>query len=59
MRRIVPIGTLFTSTPWHPEPQWILYALDVDKQADRSFAMKDILEINPAADAEHKSPEVP
>jgi len=41
-RRIIPIGISFESTEWHPEPQWLLKAHDLDKQAERDFAMRDI-----------------
>ncbi len=41
-RRIVPRSMRFASTPWHPEPQWLLDAMDVEKNVERSFAMKDI-----------------
>ncbi len=43
-RNIVPISIEFKSTEWHKEKQWILNAFDVDKQAERGFAMKDIKE---------------
>ena len=42
-RRIIPKAIRFASTQWHPEEQWLLDAYDLDKRADRSFAMKDIL----------------
>lgn len=42
LRRVVPERIHFASTEWHPEPQWLLDALDVEKNASRSFAMKDI-----------------
>ena len=29
----------FGSTQWHPEPQWLLQAWDVDKDAERDFAL--------------------
>jgi predicted DNA-binding transcriptional regulator YafY len=41
-RRVVPIRIWFGSNPWHPEPQWLLDAFDVDKAEDRAFAMKNI-----------------
>lgn len=41
VRRIVPLRVWFGSTAWHPEPQWILTALDVDKDKERHFALKD------------------
>ena len=40
-RRIVPKSIRFGATEWHPEPQWLLLAHDLDKQADREFALKD------------------
>ena len=36
------IGTNFSSTEWHKEEQWLLKALDLDKNEDRDFAIKDI-----------------
>lgn len=43
-RRIVPGSFRFASSEWHPEPQWLLDAHDLDKGAGRSFALKDVLE---------------
>jgi hypothetical protein len=34
----------YGSTEWHPERQWFLRAIDVDKGELRDFAMADILE---------------
>lgn len=42
LRTIVPERVFFATTEWHPEPQWLLEALDVDKHQMRSFALKDI-----------------
>lgn len=42
LRTIVPEKIHFGETEWHPEPQWLLEAHDVEKGANRSFAMKDI-----------------
>lgn len=41
-RRIVPMEIWFGSTEWHKEEQWLLKAEDLDKQAMRDFAVKDI-----------------
>lgn len=41
-RRIVPLRIRFAATDWHPEEQWLLDAIDVDKGAERSFALRDI-----------------
>lgn len=42
VRRIVPINVYFGSNQYHPEQQWLLEATDLDKNAPRTFAMKDI-----------------
>jgi len=41
-RVIIPHGLIFGSTDWHPKPQWLLSAEDVEKEEIRHFAMKDI-----------------
>lgn len=41
-RMIVPISISFQSTDWHPQEQWILTAFDLDKNAERGFAVADI-----------------
>lgn len=46
-RRIVPIAIRFTANEWHPEPQWLMHAIDIEKAAagepaGRDFAMKGI-----------------
>ena len=43
-RLIVPkVGGLrFMSNVWHPAPQWVLAAYDIEKDAERFFTMKDI-----------------
>lgn len=41
VRQIVPRRVWFGSTEHHPEPQWLLDAFDLEKQADRTFAMRD------------------
>lgn len=41
-RVIVPESIRFGSTEWHPEPQWLLKALDTEKNAVREFALRDI-----------------
>lgn len=45
-RNIIPIRIEFKSTEWHKEEQWILDAFDIDKNDNRGFAIKDILEWN-------------
>lgn len=45
-RNIIPMNIEYKSTEWHKEEQWILNAIDVDKNAERGFAVKDIKEWN-------------
>lgn len=40
-RTIIPRHIWWGSTEWHPEPQWLLTAFDVDKGSERDFALKD------------------
>lgn len=41
-RKIIPQNIWFGETEWHPQKQWLLDAFDINKNANRSFAMKDI-----------------
>jgi hypothetical protein len=41
-REIVPMRPWFGSTDWHPEEQWLLKAWDVERDAERDFAIKDV-----------------
>ena len=43
-RRIVPDTLWFGETEYHPGNQWLLKAFDLDKNAYRDFALKDIKE---------------
>ncbi len=43
-RDIIPEKIWFGSTDWHKEEQWLLDAHDIEKDALRNFAMKDIHE---------------
>jgi predicted DNA-binding transcriptional regulator YafY len=40
-RRINPISLRFGTTEWHPTPGWLLLAVDIDKNAEREFALAD------------------
>lgn len=42
-RKIQPIEIWYGKTKWHPEKQWLLKAIDVEKDAERDFALKDII----------------
>lgn len=41
-RRAIPQHVYFGATEWHPEPQWLMRAFDVDKGEVRDFAMRDM-----------------
>lgn len=43
VRHVLPIRIWFGSTAWHPEPQWLMEAFDLDKQGTRDFALCGIL----------------
>jgi predicted DNA-binding transcriptional regulator YafY len=42
LRTILPLSLFFGDNEWHPDPQWLLSAFDVEKQQGRVFALKDI-----------------
>jgi predicted DNA-binding transcriptional regulator YafY len=50
-RRVIPMSVEFCATEWHPEPQWILGALDLDRGVTRQFAMRDMKEVRIIEDA--------
>jgi predicted DNA-binding transcriptional regulator YafY len=43
VRTVRPIELWYGKTEWHPEEQWLLRAIDLDKGEERSFAVKDII----------------
>lgn len=43
VRNCFPLRVEFRSSDWHKGPQWILVALDVDKQKERDFAFSGII----------------
>jgi hypothetical protein len=62
-RTVTPIAYRWGGSQWHPEPQWLMMALDHDKAQTREFAMKDMTNIvaHPfpvvaAAKGEYQSP---
>ncbi len=50
-RRVIPQRLYFGATAWHPEPQWLLEAQDLDKDAVRVFAFKDMASFSAAGGA--------
>ncbi|WP_262527790.1 hypothetical protein [Agrobacterium tumefaciens] len=57
-RKILPIRLEFSATEWHPEPQWLLIAIDVEKNVERSFALKDFNPPTPASPVTSKAAEI-
>ena len=48
VRQIVPVRIRFGASEWHPGEQWLMDAYDIDRQAERSFALADIRDWNVA-----------
>lgn len=44
-RHVLPVSIDFKATQWHPKQQWIMDAIDLDKNSPRSFAMKDMSDV--------------
>ncbi|HMH95650.1 MAG TPA: hypothetical protein VK577_03605 [Bradyrhizobium sp.] len=47
IRLVRPIMIAFGANQYHPEPQWLLHGWDLNKQAERTFAIKDIKDWGP------------
>ncbi len=43
IRKVMPIKIWYGSTKWHPQEGWLLKAMDLDKDAERDFSIKDII----------------
>ena len=43
VRIVQPIKLWFGKTQWHPQEGWLLKALDLDKNEERDFSVKDII----------------
>jgi len=43
VRKVKPIKIWWGVTQWHPKEQWFLKALDLEKNEERDFAVKDIM----------------
>ncbi|WP_287310864.1 hypothetical protein [Mesorhizobium sp.] len=41
-RRVLPRGFRFGTSEFHPKPQWLLIAYDLDKKALREFSFEEI-----------------
>lgn len=43
VRSVEPIEIWYGKTKWHPKKQWFIKAKDLEKRAERDFALKDIV----------------
>lgn len=43
VREVIPIKIWFGETKWHKGKQWFLKAKDIKKNAERDFALRDVL----------------
>jgi predicted DNA-binding transcriptional regulator YafY len=43
VRTVKPIKLWYGKTKWHPREGWFLKALDLGKEEERDFAVKDII----------------
>ena len=41
--RPVEFSLVLGSNEWHPQPQWLFTALDIDRDVQRTFAMAGVL----------------
>lgn len=49
-RVIQPHQLFFGVTEHHPDPQWLMEALDIEKSAMRSFALRDLYDVQEGPD---------
>lgn len=48
VRTVLPVKIWYGKTDWHPEEQWFMKAIDVEKGEERDFALIDIKFANSA-----------
>lgn len=46
-RRVRPLRIVFENNEWHQDTTWIMYAIDIEKNEERGFAMDSIHSWNP------------
>jgi hypothetical protein len=47
IRNVMPIKIWYGHTEFYPTDRWLLKATDLDKNAERDFALESIIEFNP------------
>ena len=45
LRKVKPRGVSWGSNEWHPHPQWLMEAVDLEDGTIKSFAMKGIIRV--------------
>lgn len=55
-RQIMPLSEPLSweNSEWHPETQWVMRAIDIDKNVERSFALASIHEWRATPPTEEK-----
>lgn len=48
-RQIVPLSISFKASEYHKEPQWLMSVYDLDKEARRDMAIKDMTDWTPVS----------
>ncbi len=43
VRTVKPIKLWYGKTQWHPKEGWLLKAVDLEKNEERDFSVKDII----------------
>jgi hypothetical protein len=43
LRNVRPLRIWHGTTKWHPEPQWLMDAIDTDRGVERAFALRDVV----------------
>jgi len=45
VRKLDPAAIWFGTTAFHPEPQWLMNAWDIEKEVFRDFALRDMKDV--------------
>jgi hypothetical protein len=57
-RKAVMVAVFWGSNEWHSEPQWLIKGKDLEKDALRTYALKDMRDVRPIKEEEkHARPE--
>ena len=45
-RKVVAHSVYYGKSEWHPDPQWLMRAIDIEKNEFRDFTMKDMRNVS-------------